>query len=93
MGELGGGRRLELVFAQDFHHPARERQPSGEHLPEDDAQAVEIAAAVDLFTAHALLGAGVGGRADEPGELLRDERLLLPVRAEGTRQAEVNHLE
>ncbi len=70
---------------------AGERQPAGQQFVEDDADAVEVAAAVHVLAAG-LLGAHVAGRAD--GELgVGGRQVVERGRGQQLGQAEVHHLE
>jgi hypothetical protein len=73
---LDGGERLVLLLGQQREEPgALPRLAAGEHLPGDEAQAVQIGAAVDGGAVH-LLGRHVGRRA-ECRARLREARVLL----------------
>ena len=93
-GVVGAQRVHRLRPLADVLHQHRRRarrlegEPPGEHLVADDAERVEIAAAVDLAVARRLLGRHVGRRADrDAGGGEPRVRALL----DRARDAEVGH--
>ena len=66
LGDQGArrGRRLVEVHVDQLAEARRdEGRPAADHLEQDDAQRVDVAAGVELAVAPALLGRHVGGRA------------------------------
>ena len=68
------------------------RRPSGQHFVKQDAERIDVAASVDVETAHLrLLRAGVGRRADERLEFGEESFLGEPLLGR-LGDAEVDHL-
>ena len=76
------------MLAHHLRHRARERRLPGEHVPERDAERIDVRADVDLALFE-LLRAGKMRRADEAA--LRDGGRVLRAGRERFREAEVDH--
>ena len=66
LGIAGGDRRDDrsgraegMLIVERFHRPAREREPAGEHLEEDDAEGIDVGADIDRLRVAELLGGHV----------------------------------
>jgi len=84
-------RRVELLDDQVHRVVAAERQLRGQHLVGQDAERVDVRAAVHRFAAR-LLGRHVRGRADEDAGFRRADRLAIDATAGELREAEVEQL-
>jgi hypothetical protein len=63
-GGKGGRRLTDVLHEHGRRVVGRERRRAGEHLVGDDAEGVEVAAAIDIALAERLLGRHVGRRAN-----------------------------
>ena len=90
IAELLEGRGLRKMLAHHLGHRPREGRLPGEHVPERDAEAVDVAPHIDVFFLE-LLGTRKVRRADEAAHRHR-RRILGPTTRAAFSQAKVDHL-